>query len=122
ATLPDSVQATLVKFESEKKFDAPEYQAATMAFYNMYMSRRQPWSEDLQKAFGDLNQTVYNYMQGPSEFTITGTLKSYDRTPRLHEIAVPTLFLAGQYDEAVPATVEYYKSLVPGAEIAIIPD
>jgi proline-specific peptidase len=122
ATLPDSVQTTLVKLDNEKKYDSPEYQAATMVFYGMYMARRQPWSPELQKAFGDLNQTVYNYMQGPSEFKITGTLKNYDRTPRLHEITVHTLFLSGQYDEAVPATVEYYKSLVPGAEIAIIPD
>jgi len=122
ATLPDSVQAALVKLESEQKFDTPEYQAASMVFYNMYFARRQPWSPDLQKAFGDINPVVYGYMQGPSEFTVTGTLKGYDCTPRLHEIGVRTLFVAGQYDEVTPATVEYYKSLIPGAEMAIIPD
>ncbi len=122
ATLPDSIQTTLVRLDNEKKYDSPEYQAATMVFYGMYLARRQPWSSELTKSFGELNTVIYNYMQGPSEFKITGTLKNYDRTPRLHEIAAPTLFVAGQYDEATPATVEYFKSLVPGAEIAIIPD
>ena len=58
-------------------------------------------------------------MCGPSEFTITGTLKDYDRTSRLHEINVPTLFTAGRYDEATPSTVAYYQSLVPGSKLEI---
>jgi proline iminopeptidase len=59
-------------------------------------------------------------MWGPSEFTATGTLLDYDRTGRLNELALPTLFTAGRYDEARPATVEYYRSLVPGAELVIL--
>lgn len=59
-------------------------------------------------------------MWGPSEFTATGTLRDYDRTDRLHELTLPTLFTAGRYDEARPATVEYYRTLVPGAELAIV--
>jgi proline iminopeptidase len=59
-------------------------------------------------------------MWGPSEFTATGTLRDYDRTDRLDEITIPTLFTTGRYDEARVPTVEYYRSLVPGAEIAII--
>jgi proline iminopeptidase len=63
---------------------------------------------------------VYGTMWGPSEFTATGTLQDYDRTDRLGEITIPTLFTTGRYDEARSETVEYYRTLVPGAEIAII--
>ena len=48
-------------------------------------------------------------------------MKSFDRTDRLHEINVPTLFITGEYDEAAPSTVKYYQSLVPGAKLEIIP-
>ena len=70
----------------------------------------------------ELNQEIYGYMQGPSEFTITGTLKDYDATPRLGNIKAPTLWISGQYDEARPETMRYYQGLIPGSKLAIIPD
>ena len=36
-----------------------------------------------------VNEGIYNYMQGPSELTITGTLKTYDATPFLKNVTVP---------------------------------
>jgi proline iminopeptidase len=59
-------------------------------------------------------------MWGPSEFTATGELKNYDHTNRLGEIKIPTLFIAGEFDEARPSTVKYYQSLVPGARFEMI--
>lgn len=37
---------------------------------------------------------------GPSEFTITGTLKTWDATDALPNINVPTQLFNGRYDEA----------------------
>jgi proline iminopeptidase len=119
-TMPDSMQAAVARHEADGTFDAPEYQAAVMAFYQRYLARKLPWSADLDSAFSQLSPTVYGYMWGPSEFTGTGTLQGYDRTDRLYEITIPTLFTTGRYDEALVPTVEYYRSLVPGAEMAII--
>lgn len=122
ATLPDSLQQAIARHEADGTFDAPEYQNATMAYYGLYLARRQPWSADIDSTFAALNPEVYGYMQGPSEFTITGTLKDYDVTDSLSMIGVPTLFTAGDHDEAAPSTVRYYASLVPGAEVEIIPN
>ena len=36
-----------------------------------------------------VNTSIYNYMQGPSEFTITGTLKHYDGTSFLPKVRDP---------------------------------
>ena len=41
-------------------------------------------------------------MNGPSEFTVTGTLKTWDIMERLPEIAIPTLLVGGRYDECTP--------------------
>ncbi len=118
--LPDSVQEVIRHHEREKTTDSPEYQSAVMVYYGQYLARRQPWSDDVNSAFAQMNLAMYGYMWGPSEFTSTGTLSDYDRTDRLGEITIPTLLTAGQFDEATPATVKYYQSLIPGAEFALL--
>ena len=118
--MPDSIQDAVARHEAAGTFEAPEYQAAVLAFYERYLSRRLPWSADVDSTFARFSATVYGYIWGPSEFTSTGTLRDYDRTDRLGELTVPTLFTTGRHDEARPGTVEYYRSLVPGAELAIL--
>lgn len=121
-TLPDSVQQVIRQNEDAGTTDSPEYQAAMMQFYGMYLARKQPWSADIDSSFAQMNQAMYNYMEGPSEFTITGTIRDYDATPRLHEITIPTLFIVGEYDESPPSTAAYYQSLMPDAQLEIIPN
>ncbi len=119
-SLPDSVQKVIRHHEREKTTDSPEYQAALMVYYGQTWMRKQPWPDDVNSALEQMNMAMYGYMWGPSEFTATGTLSDYDRTDRLGEITIPTLLTAGQYDQAIPATVEYYQSLIPGAEFALL--
>ena len=119
-TLPEASRTAIETHERDGSFDSPEYQAAMMDFYKRYLARRQPWSAEIEKAFAELNPDVYVYMQGPSEFTITGTIKDYDVTGRLKDITVPTLFTAGEYDEVRPEAVRFYQSLVPGSRLAVI--
>jgi proline-specific peptidase len=121
-TLPDSVQQVIRRNEAAGTTDSPEYQTAMMDFYGRYLARKQPWSADIDSSFAQMNQAMYGYMEGPSEFTITGTIRNYDVTGRLSEIDVPTLFIVGQYDEAPPATAAYYRSLMPNAGLAVIPE
>ncbi len=52
---------------------------------------------------------------------IKSTKVRTDFTPRLHEIAVPTLFIQGENDTAVPMdAVKRAAGLVPGAELHIM--
>lgn len=120
--MPDSIQQAITVSERDGKTDSPAYQGAMMAFYREHVARKQPWSADLDSTMTQLNPGPYMYMQGPSEFTITGTLKTYDTRESLKDIKVPTLFVTGQYDEALPATVKKFQELVPGARLEIIPD
>jgi proline-specific peptidase len=120
ATLPESLQTMISRHEQDGTTNSPEYQTALTEYYHRFLARRLPWSPDVDSTFAQLNMAIYGYMQGPSEFTITGKLKSYDITKLLGGIHVPTLFTCGQFDEATPATTRYYQSLVPGAELAVI--
>ncbi|MBU1894358.1 MAG: alpha/beta hydrolase [Candidatus Omnitrophota bacterium] len=59
---------------------------------------------------------------GSSEFTISGTLKSFERAEDLNNINLSVLYTCGRYDEATPELTAYYKSLTPNAEIVIFED
>lgn len=118
-TMPESVQAVIDQHERAGTFDSPEYQAAVMEYYKRYICRRDPWPDDVNQTFAEFGQSVYETMWGPSEFTVTGTLASYERAERLSELNLPVFFTAGRYDEATPRTTEYYRNLVPGATLTI---
>ena len=47
--------------------------------------------------------TVYEIMNGPSDFLVTGSLRDWQCKDRLGEIAVPTLIVSGRYDQMTPA-------------------
>jgi proline iminopeptidase len=119
-TLSDSSQKAIATREAEGKFDAPDYQAALEEFYGKYVWRR-PVQADLDSTMSHVNEGIYNYMQGPSEFTIVGTLKTYDATPFLKDVKVPVLFTVGEFDEADPPTVRKHAQMTPGAKVAVIP-
>lgn len=118
-TLPDSIQHAIATHEANHTTDSREYQAATLAYYRQFVFRKPlqiPGADTSSN--GDL---VYNYMWGPSEFTSTGTLKHFDGTEWLKGITVPAHFLAGEFDEATPASTERFSKLVPGAVFTMIP-
>lgn len=117
-TLPDSMQRAIREGEAAKKFDSPGYQAAIGDFYARYVWRH-PVQADLDSLMTQVNEGIYNYMQGPSEFTITGTLRYYDAKPFLKMITVPTLFTVGEFDEANPTIVKRQAALVPGAQVTV---
>jgi proline iminopeptidase len=121
--LPLEMQAAIIKHEAAGTVDNPEYQAAFGEWMHRHISRNSLVLEEIAKAFTDpvtgINDQVYNTMQGPSEFTITGNLKDFDRTTRLSEIKLPVLFTCGRYDECTPEATEWYHLLLPGSEMVV---
>ncbi|PLT29426.1 proline iminopeptidase-family hydrolase [Peribacillus deserti] len=120
--MPADVQATIERCETEGNTDNKEYKEATQTYYKKHVCRLDPWPEAMEKAFTLGNPDIYLTMWGPSEFCVTGNLKEYDCTPRLHEINVPSLFLCGRHDEATPESTLYFSSLVPDASYHIFED
>lgn len=120
ATLPDSVQLIIRENEKNKTYTNEAYLSAVNLYYSKFLKRKESTQaqQDSSNLFFGVN--VYEYMWGPSEFTATGNLLHYDRMNRLSEIAVPTLLLTGEYDEARPATVKHFQSLIPDSEFTVI--
>lgn len=118
-TLPAEVQAVYDRHEAAGATDCLEYQAAMLHFYKRHVCRLEPWPDPLERAYAGVGLPVYHAMWGPSEFFVTGNLLDYDRTARLGEITIPTLFTCGRFDEATPQATSWYQSLVPGSELVI---
>jgi L-proline amide hydrolase len=117
--LPEDVQQTLAAHERAGTIDDPAYERATMEFYTRHLCRSHPWPEGLNRSFARFNPEIYNTMQGPNEFVITGTLKDWDISERLAEIDVPTLVTSGRYDECTPRLAEIVHRGIRGSEWAI---
>jgi L-proline amide hydrolase len=113
--LPAEVQQTLLRHEAAGSTDSPDYAAAVRVFYDRHLCRLDPWPESLNRSFRFMQEdpTVYHTMNGPSEFHVVGTLKSWSIIDRLERIEVPTLLISGRHDEATPATVQPYAERIP---------
>ena len=84
------IKQTILECEANKDFTHPDYQEAVMAFYRRHLCRMDPWPAELLESMEGMGVAVYQYMWGPSEFTLTGTLKEADLTPRLHLLHLPS--------------------------------
>jgi len=116
------IQQIISEAENKGNFNSSEYQNAMMLYYRRHICNMPIWPEPLLRTFEKMGKEVYNYMWGASEFTVTGTLKNYERVKDLKEIKTPVLFTAGRYDEASPESTQIYKDNLPGSEIYIFED
>ncbi|KAL8727488.1 MAG: hypothetical protein Q9166_006012 [cf. Caloplaca sp. 2 TL-2023] len=106
--LPEDVQEILRRCEREGTQGSEEYEKAMMVFYERHVCRVVPLPAELEASFAWLKKddTVYHTMNGPSEFSVTGTLKTFNIRKDVHKIKVRTLLINGRYDEAQDDVVE----------------
>ncbi|EIW77055.1 prolyl aminopeptidase [Coniophora puteana RWD-64-598 SS2] len=99
--LPPGVQDALNRHEAAGTTDSEDYKESCEAFGVRHECRIRPKPDVEEKSEESMgaDPTVYLTMNGPSEFYITGSLKTFDLSSELHNIEVPTLLTNGRYDE-----------------------
>jgi L-proline amide hydrolase len=118
ADLPPDVQATIHRHEEAGTTGDPAYGEACMVFYKRHVCRLETWPDEVTRSFqaiGD-DPTVYGTMNGPSEFTVIGTIRDWRVTDRLGEISVPALIVSGRHDETTPRLQETLRDGIAGSE------
>ena len=115
--LPPDVYKEIKEMEAKEDFTNPKYTELVMKYYYTEHILRKPldeWPEFVNRAFAHLNPNIYIYMQGYSEFGVTGnaTLKGWDVSNRLKELTVPTLMIGGKYDTMDPKYMEWMSTQV----------
>lgn len=121
--LPEATQQALDRHEAAGTVTDPEYLAATQEFYLRHVCRLTPAPQDFldSEAQMEAEPTVYHTMNGPNEFHVLGTLKSWTVIDRLGQVEAPTLVVAGEFDEAAPATWKPYVEQIPDARSHVFP-
>ena len=117
--LPERVRSVLRRYEARGEYDHPRYLAAVREFYRRHLCRLPKWPAEVAYSLDHTSLPKYGTMNGPNEFTITGTIRDYDATDRLHEIRVPTLVTAGRYDEVTPVVARSIHEHIPGSELVV---
>jgi proline iminopeptidase len=126
AQLSPEAQAAIAEAERTGDFHTPAFQRVVWGEWMQTHIVRQLAPTAIESLMGSLaemnaNLEILEHMWGPSDFTVTGTLKSYDRTSDLGTLTMPVLFHCGEFDEACPNTVRQQAALVPNATVVIIP-
>lgn len=102
--LPKAMQDIINKYETNGTTNLQEYEEVVQKYSHLHICRLDPWPEEFNQYFpaDRINETVYQKMWGPSEFTVTGTLQTWDIRNKLNKIHIPTLITSGRYDESTP--------------------
>jgi proline iminopeptidase len=125
--LPKAVFDQIKTFEKNKDYTNPKYTELLFKYYYTEHILRMPvdkWPESITRCFKHINPNVYVYMQGPSEFGITGnaTLKNWDVTDKLKTITVPTLVIGAKYDTMDPKHMEWMSHEVQNGRFLFCPN
>jgi proline iminopeptidase len=120
AAIPGDIDRAMKVFEQRGDYLAPEYQQLIMDhLYSKHICRLKPWPEPAMRSMQNLNTDVYNTMQGPSEFTITGNFKDWDRWADLPRLSMPTLLMVGRYDTMSVADIQRMGRLIPNSQVSV---
>ncbi|ORW36648.1 proline iminopeptidase [Mycobacterium paraense] len=117
--LDPATQSAIDRHEAAGTTYSAEYQAAIRTWNETYLCRVRPWPRELEEAFRNMGTDVFETMFGPSDFHIVGTIRDWDVFGRLGEITLPTMVLAGRYDECVPEHAWEMHQRIPGSRFEL---
>ncbi|MFL6011689.1 MAG: proline iminopeptidase-family hydrolase [Gaiellaceae bacterium] len=120
AQLPPDVIDVLDRHEAAGTYDDPEYEHAMAAYFDRHFYRGPQPRAELEAMAAGKATDVYRAMQGPNEWTTTGTLKGWDTRQRLHEIDVPTLVVRGRYDMCTEPIARELVERIPNAREIVL--
>ena len=107
STMRKTAVDSLLAYESLKQTNDPEYQRLlTSEYYNKHICRLPVWPDAVNRTLKHLNYPLYLTMQGPSEFSVSGRLLTWDRMEDLEKIEVPALMVGAEYDTMDPQVME----------------
>jgi L-proline amide hydrolase len=123
-TFPSEIVETIRAGERTGETSTPGFQAAVMEFYTRHVCRLEPWPDEVVRSFDAMESdpTVYGTMNGPTEFTVIGTIAGFDITDRLADIDVPVLLVSGEHDEVRPHVVAKMHERLRDSEWVLFED
>jgi proline iminopeptidase len=125
--LPPEIYKEIKAMEADEDFSNPRYtELVTQHYYTEHVLRMplEEWPESINRAFAHLNPNIYIFMQGYSEFGVTGnaSLKGWDVSDKLKTLSVPTLMIGATYDTMDPKYMEWMSTEVQNGRFLLCPN
>ena len=125
--LPPEVYKEIKEMEANSDYANPKYEELVMNYYYTEHVLRMPieeWPDPVQREFKHYNPKIYVFMQGYSEFGVTGnaSLKGWDVSDRLKEIKVPALVIGASHDTMDPKYMEWMSNEVQNGRFLLCPN
>ena len=115
AFMPVEEQEAIAEAVRTGNFEAPAYLKANEHYTALHADEITADSPECFRRKKRFGLEAYMTAWGPNEYTPTGTLKGFDYTARLHEIAQPTLVISGTNDECTPLIAKTMYDAIPHA-------
>ncbi len=115
AFMPVDEQEAIAEAVRTGNFEAPAYLKANEHYTALHADEITADSPECLRRKKRFGLESYIEAWGPNEYTPTGTLKDFDYTARLHEIAQPTLVISGTNDECTPLIAKTMYDAIPHA-------
>jgi len=125
--LPPDVLKKIQEMEAKGDYKNPDYEGLLMKYFYTEHVLRMPldqWPDSVMRTLHHINEEIYTYMQGPSEFGIidSATLHNWDRSGDLPKISVPTLTVGAAHDTMDPKHMEWMAGQVQNGRYLHCPD
>ncbi len=114
--LPPAIRDTIHECNDKGDFQNPRYLKAVDVFYRTHLCRVPVWPHEVVQTMDNIG-IVYQTMNGPNEFTISGRIQDWDVTDQLPRIRVPTLVTVGRYDEVTPTVARAIHRRIRGSKL-----
>ena len=115
AFMPVEEQKAIAEAVRTGNFEAPAYLKANEHYTALHADEITADSPECLRRKKRFGLESYIEAWGPNEYTPTGTLKDFDYTARLREIAQPTLVISGTNDECTPLIAKTMYDAIPHA-------
>ena len=115
AFMPVEEQEAIAEAVRTGNFEAPAYLKANEHYTALHADEITADSPECLRRKKRFGLESYIEAWGPNEYTPTGTLKDFDYTARLREIAQPTLVISGTNDECTPLIAKTMYDAIPHA-------
>jgi proline-specific peptidase len=111
-TLPPAVRDALQRHEQVGEYEHPDYLAGRRVWDEQFVCRITPRPAFYDQSYADTNLDLNVGMW-------TGELSDWDIRPRLDQISVPTLIIAGAFDGQVPGEHHHLHAGIKHARLSV---
>jgi proline iminopeptidase len=119
--LPAPSREAIRKAEESRDFKSQDYKNAVKEFMDRHYQRGLIDFNPPEHVYtlSHFNKLLYRTLWGPTEFRVTGTLKTWDISSKLGTLDLPCLITAGRYDEATPTVAMDLHRRIRGSKLVI---